>query len=706
VPAEERFAPVPRKPRLIWTGRDRRKVAEPLPSQVVEIVFPQFAEVRDLRAWHELRREQAQQTRLPGLRVPTQTALADGSSDRGLPANRLIWTNDNLVALTALLHGDDQHPPLEGKVDLIYIDPPFAVQSDFRINVEIQNGATDEKMPTLIEELAYTDTWKEGLDSYLSMMRDRLEILKRLLAPAGSIYVHCDWHAGHYLKVLMDEIIGYENFRNEVVWKRSSAHSDSGQGAKHLGRLHDTLLYYTLSEDAPLEPVYKPYDEKYIRENYKHRDPDGRVYRIDNIQGPGGASKGNPQYEFLGVTRYWRYSRETMERLYREGRIVQMSPGAVPQYKRYLDEMPGVPVQSVWDDVPVINNRSNEFLGFPTQKPLALLQRIIAASSNPGDLVLDAFAGSGTTAVAAETMKDAEGKPAPRRWIAIDCGKFAIHITRKRLIEAGATPFAVENIGFYARGREWRDLWAEQPSAKVYRDAMVEIYGGTPVETFAHLHGRKGTRWIHVGPIDGPVAPSQVEAVLSEAAATDLHAVDILSADIPIDWNRGDAESRHGVDVYAKTIPAAAIDAVRDRIRRKRRKDDAIDDAPEIHFFSPPDVEVGVSVAGDSATVKLLRLTVDLEDCLSTQDPAKRAEIKRRITDWRALIDYWAVDWDYREGEPFQNDWQSFRTRKNPEIAMQAAHSYGNDRGEKRIAVKVTDIFGNDGLKVARVVIG
>jgi adenine-specific DNA-methyltransferase len=353
-----------------------------------------------------------------------------------------------------------------------------------------------------------------------------------------------------------------------------------------------------------------------------------------------------------------------------------------------------------------VNSQAAERVDFPTQKPVALLQRIIAASSNPGDLVLDAFAGSGTTAVAAETMKDADGNPAPRRWIAMDCGKFAIHITRKRLIEAGARPFSVENVGFYASGREWKDLWAERPEAKVYRDALIELYGGTPLDGFVHLHGRKGNRWVHIGPVDAPVAPDQVDAILAEAAATDIKAVDILSADIPIDWNRSEAEARYGVSIYSKIIPSAAIEAVRERLSRKRRKDASLVDGPEIHFFSPPDIEVGLAVAGDAVTVKLLRLTVDLEDCLSTQDPAKRAQIKERITDWKALVDYWAVDWDYREGKPFQNDWQSFRTRKSPTIATMAAHTYGNDRGGKLVAVKVTDVFGNDGLKVARVVVG
>lgn len=718
--ADECYAPEPRKPRLIWQGRDKRKTTVPLPSQVVEVVFPQYAEVKDLRAWEELRRVQAQQGRLPGMTASaTQRALGEVGTRADLPTNRLIWTNDNLVALTSLLHGDDQHPPLEGKVDLIYIDPPFAVQSDFRINIEIENGATDEKLPTLIEELAYTDTWKNGLDSYLSMMRDRLELMKRLLSPTGSIYVHCDWHASHYLKVLLDEVLGYERFVNEVVWKRTSAHSST----VGYGPVHDVLLFYGKSDQYTWNYVYQPLPQETVDQWYNNvEEGTGRRFNRADLTAPG-TRKGSSGAPWKGIDptakgRHWAIpgaisqtsngvdALEALDALDAAGRIFwPKRSGGAPMLKRYLDESKGIPAQDVITDV-YTNNVSAERIGYPTQKPLALLRRIIASSSNPGDLVLDAFAGSGTTAVAAETMKDTEGNPAPRGWIAIDCGKFAIHITRKRLIEAGAQPFAVENIGFYARGRKWRDLWGEQPAAKVYRDAMVEIYGGTPTDGFVHLHGRKGNRWVHIGPIDAPVAPSQVEAILSEAAETDLKAVDILSADIPINWERSEAEARFGVSVFAKTIPADAIAAVRERIKRRQRKDPRLEEGPPVHFFSPPDVEVRFDLSGDSVTVKLIRLTVDLDDCLSTQDPVKRQQIKERITDWRALIDYWAVDWDFREGEPFQNDWQSFRTRKSKEIAMQAAHAYGTERGEKLIAVKVTDIFGNDGLKVARVVVG
>lgn len=262
----------------------------------------------------------------------------------------------------------------------------------------------------------------------------------------------------------------------------------------------------------------------------------------------------------------------------------------------------------------------------------------------------------------------------------------------------------MENVGFYARQGEWQDKYAKSPSAKLYRDAMVEVYGGASVEGFTYLHGRKGARWVHVGPMNAPVIESQLECIVKEAAATDVRSVDVLSADVDIDFNKGEIEGKYGVSVQAKIIPQAAIEAVRDRLKRKKAKDAKLDAAPDIHFFSPPDIEVRALPSGGGVTVTLTRLTVDLDDCLSTQDAVKRAEIKGRITDWKALVDYWAVDWDY-DGHTFKNGWQTFRTRTSREIAPQAAHTYAEGKGDKRIAVKVTDIFGNDGLKVIRVTV-
>ncbi len=229
--------------------------------------------------------------------------------------------------------------------------------------------------------------------------------MRCILKETGSIYIHCDDTANHYLKSVMDAVFGASNYKSEIPWKRTSAHSDRRQGRRQHGRVHDLLLYYTKGNSWTWNPVYTDYDPDYVSRFYRHVEPGtGRRYRLDNLTGPGGEAKGNPRYEVMGVTRYWRYSKERMQELIDEGRVVQTRPGAVPAYKRYLDEMPGVPLQDLWADINPVASRSPERTGYPTQKPLALLERIIQASSNEGDMVLDPFCGCATACVAAEKL--------------------------------------------------------------------------------------------------------------------------------------------------------------------------------------------------------------------------------------------------------------------------------------------------------------
>jgi DNA modification methylase len=264
--------------------------------------------------------------------------------------------------------------------------------------------------------------------AYLTMMSSRLVELRRVLKPTGSLYLHCDPTASHYLKLLCDAIFGKERFLAEIIWKRSSAHNDAKQGRKQPGRIHDIILLYSKTDEWTWNWLYTAYDEEYTDSFYKHIEPEtGRRYRLGDITAPGGAdpAKRNPRYEFLGVTRYWRYSKERMQELYQQGRIIQTKPGAVPAYKRYLDEMKGVSLQDLWTDITPIPAQAKERLGYPTQKPVALLERIILASSNPGGLVLDPFCGCGTTIDAAEKNG--------RDWIGIDVTQLAISLIKNRL---------------------------------------------------------------------------------------------------------------------------------------------------------------------------------------------------------------------------------------------------------------------------------
>ena len=365
-----------------------------------------------------------------------------------MPDKNQLYYGDNLDVLRRYVRDES--------VDLVYLDPPFNSRQDYNVLFAEKDGSRSSS-----QIHAFEDTWEWNLDSqrayeeivetggrvadamrafhtflgnsdmmaYLAMMAPRLVELRRVLKETGSIYLHCDPTASHYLKILMDAVFGGQNFLTEIIWKRSSAHSDGKQGRKQHGRIHDVLLFYSKGVDWKWSSVHTSYDEDYVKDFYKYvEEGTGRRYRLGDLTGPGGAAKGNPMYEVMGVRRYWRYTQENMARLIKEGRVVQTKPGGVPAYKRYLDEMPGVPIQDVWTDISPIGAQAQERLGYPTQKPEALLERILKASSNEGDVVLDPFCGCGTTIQVAQKLN--------RRWIGIDITHLAIGLIKKRLSDA------------------------------------------------------------------------------------------------------------------------------------------------------------------------------------------------------------------------------------------------------------------------------
>ena len=355
-------------------------------------------------------------------------------------ADKTIWTGDNLDILRGLN---------SASVDLIYLDPPFNSKRDYAAPVGSAAagaafkdtwtlsdldvawmGLIADAQPAMYQVLTAAGlTHGKGMQSYLCMMAVRLLEMRRVLKDTGSIYLHCDPTASHYLKLLLDSIYGQSNFRTEITWKRTGAHSDGRQGRKQHGRIHDVILFYSASNAWTWNRLYTKYDQTHVDRFYRHIEAGtGRRYGLDNLQGPGGASKGNPRYEVMGVTRYWRYSQERMRQLIAEGRVIQTKAGNVPMYKRYLDEMPGVPLQDIWTDIPPLASQAKERIGYPTQKPLALLNRIISASSNPGDIVLDPFCGCATACVAAEQLG--------RRWLGIDISPKAVELVNMRLQQA------------------------------------------------------------------------------------------------------------------------------------------------------------------------------------------------------------------------------------------------------------------------------
>lgn len=326
------------------------------------------------------------------------------------------------------------------QVDLVYIDPPFASGADYAKKVYIRRNPKvaeaiaqaerelDVDELKAFEEKMYGDVWDK--EKYLSWMYENLMAIKGVMSENASIWVELDNHIGHYVKILLDEIFGENHFVNEIVWKRTFSHSDVGQGAKHLGRLHDVIFLYSMSDEYTLNTVYTPYSQEYIDNFFRYSDDDGRRYRLVSMIGTGGAAKGNPFYEFMGVSRYWRYSQKTIQELVERGLVVQTKPGAVPQKKNYLDESPGVPLQDIWTDIAPVQGGSVENANYATQKPEQLLERIINTSSNSDMLVADFFGGSGATAAVANKLG--------RRFIHCDIGLNSIQTARDRLVTDGA----------------------------------------------------------------------------------------------------------------------------------------------------------------------------------------------------------------------------------------------------------------------------
>lgn len=415
-------------------------------------------------------------------------------------------------------------------VDLVYLDPPFNSNATYSQLFKSPDGKTADSQ---IE--AFEDSWNWGVSAeaaydrvmrgantdvaellramrgflhdnalmaYLAMMAARLVELHRVLKPTGSLYLHCDPTASHYLKLLLDGVFGAENFVNEIVWKRSDSHNDAGQGATHFGRIHDVILRYQKTEAAVCNTVYLPLPKSTVDQWYKHiEEGSGRRYNKADVTAPGGANpkKRNPLYEWNGITRYWRYSQERMQKLHDEGRLIYSKSGMTYQ-KRYLDESKGIPLQDLWDDVAMLRglNGKGERLGYPTQKPLALLERIIAASSNPGDVVLDPFCGCGTAVHAAEKLG--------RRWLGIDVTHLSIALIEKRMKDA------FPGIAFDVEGRP-KDLASAMELAArdkhEFQKWLVTFVGGQPWKG-----GKKGPD----GGIDGLVFFNGFDAAAGRAS--------------------------------------------------------------------------------------------------------------------------------------------------------------------------------------------
>ncbi len=442
-----------------------------------------------------------------------QTAKSGRPSS--LVDTRVIYCGDNLDQLRKLP---------DACVDLIYIDPPF----NSNRNYEVFWGETKEKR-------AFEDR-HASTAAYIDFMRPRCVELARVLKKTGSFYYHCDWHASHYVKVMLDQIMGENSFQNEIVWKRSSAHSDS----KRYGANHDTIFFYTRGNQWVWNKQFSAYDDEYVEQNYRYKDPDGRRFRVSDMTA--NKAGGDVSYEWTAPDgrkvkpykgRYWAYSKEKMQQMHDAGQIYYRTTG-MPMLKHYLDEMPGVPLQTLWDDVNPVISGSSERLGYPTQKPVALLERIIKASSNPNDIVLDAFCGCGTALVAAETLG--------RQWIGIDISPTACRVMAKRLRDV-CHAREDEKLWRIGRGFVVRDLpWSEEQLRKLppfeFENWAVIALGGIPNKAQVGDMG-----------IDGRIFPVGA----SPAAKADA-SLDFMDDWYPIQVKQKDKVGRPDIDSFESAM--------------------------------------------------------------------------------------------------------------------------------------------------------
>jgi adenine-specific DNA-methyltransferase len=626
--------------------------------------------------------------------------------------NRLIY-GDNLLAMAALLAGDEQTPSLRGKVDLIYIDPPFDSKADYRTKVTLP-GVELEQKPTVIEQFAYSDTWSDGTASYLAMITPRLILMRELLADTGSIYVHLDWHVGHYVKLVLDEVFGKDQFVNQLIWKRGHAHSDSKQGSAHFGRLHDTIFFYSKTPQYFFEQQFTPYTQTYIDTYYKSIEPEtGRRYWLDNLQGPGGATKGNPYYEVMGVHRHWRYSKEKMSQLIATGRVIQTKPGTVPKYKRYLDEMPGKPIQDIWDDLKSLGGLGSivaERIDYDTQKPEGLLERIIRCSCPENGVVADFNGGSGTTAAAAEKLG--------RRWITTDIGKPSCMIMRKRLIDLEAKPFLYQAIG---------DYQVEAAKATLGRDfrigdlsqIVLSLYGALPLppdvnpqRNLGHiagidLGGRKGSKTLVLA--DSPNKLTGT-ATLKKAIAQRDNLLGGWDRAVVLGWN---FEPSIGETITALNDSRLEVLVIPPDLMDRLKKKGGLDKLRgQVRFSSLQYLTIHPvqrTAKGDleTLTVKLKNYVLLSPEAINLDDD-NRAKLQAVANkEPLALIEYWAVDPDY-DGKVFRSVWQDYRGNIANDadalrVVTQAVIAVPLKAGPRKVAVRVVDVFGFEAEVVSTV---
>lgn len=646
----------------------------------------------------------------------TRQGHLQGTADAAW-TNRLIY-GDNLLAMAALQAGDEQTPSLRGKVDLIYIDPPFDSKADYRTKVTLP-GVELEQKPTVIEQFAYSDTWSDGTASYLAMITPRLILMRELLSDSGSIYVHLDWHVGHYVKIVMDEIFSKTNFRNEIVWRRTrAAHSDS----TYFGKIHDVIFFYGKSPSSFFASQYTEHSEEYIRRFNKFEN--GRAYMLVPLHGPGQGAPRNFFGELISPPsgRCWPSQKVVDE--YIERGLVELTSNGTPSKKSFLDENKGKPVSGWWEDIIPLNPVAAERVDYATQKPEPLLARIIEASCHEDGLVADFFGGSGTTAAVAEKLG--------RRWITSDLGKPACMVMRKRLIDQNAQPFLYQAIGDYqveaaksmlGRGFRIGDL----------SQIVLSLFGALPLppeDNPARNLGYLPSSQSAPSPQPSPGGRGGKTLVLADSpnkltgAATLKKAIaqrDNLMGGwdsvVVLGWNFEPSigetitalnDSRLEVlvippDLMDRLKKKGGLDKLRGTVRFSSLQYLTIRPVVRESPHNPPLTKGGGAAGGFAGGKETLTVQLDNYVLLSPEainlDEANRVKLQKVINqEPLALIEYWAVDPDY-DGKVFRSVWQDYRGNTDNDgdplrVVTKAILTLPAKSGARRVCVRVVDVFG------------
>jgi adenine specific DNA methylase Mod len=611
--------------------------------------------------------------------------------------NRLVY-GDNLFVMQALLSGDASTglPTMRGGIDLIYIDPPFDSKADYRTKITLP-GCDIEQKPAVIEQFAYSDTWKDGTISYLKMLYPRLVLMKELMSERGSIYVHIDWHIGHYVKLIMDDIFGKDNFVNEIIWRRSYSHNDGNK----FGVIHDTLLFYSKSKEHIFSPIFIPRTPEEDKEEYPNIcEITGKLYKSVSMNAAGdGPPKVFGKKGLLSPPRgrHWIWTQERIDEALQRG-IIFFTSNGTPRYKQYIEEIEGKQVQDLWIDFMAISSRSDEGLNYATQKPEKLIERIIKASSNEGSIVADFFGGSGTTASVAEKLK--------RRWITSDIGKPACMIMRKRLIDNDAKPFLYHAIGDYQR--EAFMASSEYKRISDLAKVVLALYGALPVDKEHAYIGqiRKTRTLVYVD------SPNKITSAITVKRVLELRSSFMggWNKVILLGWNfsfdiSDTLRTINNSECEVLVIPPDLLDL----LKKKNYKD--LIESGQVRFSSLQYLTIKTPKSfplphdEEQLEIELDNYVLLSPDVLPLDEKNKEKVQKIIAQNPLDLIEYWSVDPDY-DGLTFRSLWQDYRENKDEgrdglRVIRKAVLNVPRINKKRKICVKAVDVFGFESQVVA-----